>query len=146
MFNNEGPQGPGETQTQQDVKDVAAYGVGHRHVSHTWRKTGDVSFRIKAFSILAQVSALKSYSPILPTSNGKQFQSFFISSQLLFRSDKAAKEDGKYPIGKCPAGGHFHIKRIFKKKALKASLIKNVFTLLPSGYDKIFHHRAVTSG
>lgn len=75
VFNNEGPQGPGETQTQQDVEDVAAYGVGHRHVSHTWRKTGDVSFRTEAFSNLAQVSALKSCPSILPTSNGKQFQS-----------------------------------------------------------------------
>lgn len=29
-------QSPGEAQTQQDVKDIAAYGVRHRHVPHAW--------------------------------------------------------------------------------------------------------------
>lgn len=37
MVNQEGAQSPGEPQTQQDVKDVAPYGVGHSHVSHAWR-------------------------------------------------------------------------------------------------------------
>lgn len=36
VVHQEGTQSPGEAQTQQDVKDVAPYGVGHSHVSHAW--------------------------------------------------------------------------------------------------------------
>lgn len=41
VVHHEGPQSPGEPQTQQDVKDIAAYGVRHGHVPHAWRGTGD---------------------------------------------------------------------------------------------------------
>lgn len=37
MVHQEGTQSPGEPQTQQDVKDIAPYGVGHSHVSHAWQ-------------------------------------------------------------------------------------------------------------
>lgn len=36
VVHQEGTQSPGEAQTQQDVKDIAPYGVGHSHVSHAW--------------------------------------------------------------------------------------------------------------
>lgn len=36
IVDSQGLQGPGETKPHQDVKHVAADGVGHRHVSHSW--------------------------------------------------------------------------------------------------------------
>lgn len=38
VVHHKGPQSPGETQTQQDVKDVAAYRVRHCHVPHAWKE------------------------------------------------------------------------------------------------------------
>ena len=40
MVHHKGTQSPREAQTQQDVKDIAANGVRHRHVPHAWRKKG----------------------------------------------------------------------------------------------------------
>lgn len=35
VADDEGPQSPGEAQTQQHIKYVAADGVGHGHVPHS---------------------------------------------------------------------------------------------------------------
>lgn len=40
MVHQKGTQSPGEAQPQQDVKDIAAYRVGHRHVPHAWEERG----------------------------------------------------------------------------------------------------------
>lgn len=38
MVHQKRTQSPREAQPQQDVKDIAAYRVGHRHVAHTWKE------------------------------------------------------------------------------------------------------------
>lgn len=43
VVHHKGTQSPGKTQTQQDVKDIAAYRVRHRHVPHAWKETDNVT-------------------------------------------------------------------------------------------------------